>query len=577
MRSLETREYGKGDVGGGDIGRDREVFSSATITRRSFLKALGVGALTAGAPSFGAAGGGRPNIVVILADDMGFSDIGCYGGEIETPNLDLLAAGGLRFSQFYNAARCCPTRASLLTGLYPHQADVGHMVYRDEGAGYRGRLNRNCVTLGEVLKRAGYHTAMAGKWHVGHDEGAYPSDRGFDRFYGIHKHVDSYFKVLGGCPVFANGKQCIAPTADPPNTLHPEQEWYTTNVFTDHALEFLDEAANLDKPFFLYVAYNSPHWPLEAPDEDIEKYRGRYKDGWGPVRKQRAERMKAMGLIKDSWALSPGDAPEWESLAKDDRENLSFRRAIYAAQIDNMDQNIGRLIKRFKAMGVYDNTLILFLSDNGCSAEPEREMLGYQFKKNRIEDFQRWRKQSGRSSSQGLAWANVSNTPFRKYKKWTHEGGIATPLIAHWGDGIRGKGRVVDEPGHIIDIMATCVEVSAVSYPSQFKGHAIKPMEGQSLIPAFQGKKIQRRGPIFWEHEGNWAIRDGRWKLVCDGPGGPWELYDLETDRTELNNLVEENPGKVTELAGKWHRWAKRAGVLPWPYKPQWNVEKKRL
>ncbi len=551
------------------------------MNRRRFLEKAGLFSL-----SFSLAGcanvrarntRSRPNIVLILADDMGYSDIGCYGGEIETPNLDRLAANGLRFTQFYNAARCCPTRASLLTGLYPHQADVGHMVYRDEGPGYHGRLSRNCVTLAEVLKTAGYHTMMSGKWHVGHDDGVYPSQRGFDRFYGIHKHVDSYWKVLPGCPVFMDGKQVIAPTADPPNRLHPDQEWYTTNVFTDHALEFLDEAAGKDAPFFLYLAYNSPHWPLEAPDADIEKYRGRYKDGWRPVREKRLQRMRKMGILKNSWALSPSDAPQWESLSEDDRDNLDFRRAIYAAQIDNMDQNIGRLIERLKKMGTYDNTLILFLSDNGCSAEPERQMFGYKFKENRIENFQQWRKQSGRSSSQGLAWANASNTPFRKYKKWTHEGGIATPLIAHWPNGINGKPRLVHDPGHIIDVMATCVEVSGASYPEQFNGRKIQPMEGQSLVPAFKGKEIQRKEPIFWEHEGNWAIREGNWKLVCDGPGGPWELYDLQADRTELNNLAEENPEKVAELADKWHTWAERASVLPWPYKPQWNSENREL
>jgi len=534
------------------------------MNRRSFLKKAGLFSLaislTGCATKSAKRHAGRPNIVVILADD-----------------LDRLACNGIRFTQFYNAVRCCPTRASLLTGLYPHQADVGHMVYRDEGPGYHGRLNRSCVTLAEVLKTAGYQTMMSGKWHVGHDEGVYPSQRGFNRFYGIHKHVDSYWKVLPGCPVFMNGKQAVAPTADPPNRLHPDRDWYTTNVFTDYALKFLDEAADKDAPFFLYVAYNSPHWPLEAPDADIEKYRGKYNDGWRPVREQRLERMREMGILKDSWALSPSDAVSWESLSEDGRDNLDFRRAIYAAQIDNMDQNIGRLIERLKKMGVYDKTLILFLSDNGCSAEPEKQMFGYRFKENRIENFRQWRKQSGRSSSQGLAWANASNTPFRKYKKWTHEGGIATPLIAHWPNGIEGKDRLVHDPGHIVDVMATCVQVSGASYPEQFNGRKIKPMEGQSLVPAFKGRRIQREGPIFWEHEGNWAIRDGKWKLVCDGPGGPWELYDLQADRTELNNLAQKNPEKVTDLADKWYTWAKRANVLPWPYKPRWEPKKTQL
>jgi arylsulfatase len=518
----------------------------------------------------------KPNIVLILADDMGFSDIGCYGGEIETPNLDHLAAGGLRFTQFYNAARCCPTRASLLTGLYPHQVDVGHMVYRDSGPGYRGRLNRNCLTLAEVLKTAGYHTMMAGKWHVGHQKGVYPSDRGFERFYGIHIHVDSYFKVLKGCPVFLNGKQFIAPTADPPNTLHPDQEWYTTNVFTDYALRFLDEAATIGKPFFLYVAYNSPHWPLEAPGQDIEKYRGRYKEGWDAVRKQRVARLRQEGILKEGWRLSESDAPQWDFLSEDDRANLDFRRAIYAAQIDNMDQNIGRLVGWLRKHRVLDNTLFLFLSDNGCSAEPETQTFGYKFAENRIDNFKQWRKQSGRSSSQGLAWANASNTPFRKYKKWTHEGGISTPLIAHWPDVIKSRGQLIHQPGHIIDIMATCVDVSKGIYPRQFRGHKIPAMEGESLLPLFQGRAAQREKPLFWEHEGNWAVRDGKWKLVCDGPDGPWELYDMKAGRTETNNLSGEHPQKVADLAGKWQAWAERTNVLPWPYKPQWNNKQKQ-
>jgi len=544
------------------------------VSRRQFLRVAGASLAGIGLSQKGWAqrqDQTRPNIVLILADDMGYSDIGCYGGEIETPNLDRLAGGGLRFTQFYNAARCCPTRASLLTGLYPHQADVGHMVYRDEGPGYRGRLNRNCVTLAEVLKGAGYHTAMAGKWHVGHNDGVYPSQRGFDRFYGIHLHVDSYFKVLPGCPVFLNGQQHIAPTVDPRNTLHPEQEWYTTDVFTDHALEFVDEAANIDRPFFLYVAYNSPHWPLEAPDKDIAKYRGRYRDGWDAVRKARLDRMRAMGIIRKDWAMSEGCGPDWDSLSEEDRDNLDFRRAIYAAQIDNMDQNIGRLVRRLKKHGVFDNTLILFLSDNGCSAEPERQMFGYKFAENRIANFRQWRKQSGRSSSQGMAWANASNTPFRKFKKWTHEGGIATPLIAHWPRAIEHKGRLVHQPGHIVDIMATCLEVSGGLYPKRSDGHEIHHPEGESLVPAFQGRPIQRKQPIFWEHEGNWAIREGRWKLVCDGPDGPLELYDVQADRTELENLTDRYPAKVTELVGKWKAWALRASVLPWPYKPPWT------
>jgi len=542
---------------------------SISTSLLAVLQLVGVFATT---NSFGAPV--RPNIILILADDMGYSDIGCYGGEIRTPHLDGLAARGVRFSQFYNAARCCPTRASLLTGLYPHQADVGHMVYRDEGPGYHGRLNRECVTLAEVLQQAGYHTMMSGKWHVGHKPDVFPSQRGFKRFYGIHIHVDSYFKVLGGCPVFLDGEKLIAPTQNPVHALDPQQEWYTTNVFTDYALHFLGEALqNKQQPFFLYLAYNSPHWPLEAPDEDIARYRGNYTTGWEPVRRERLKRMRELGLLNKDCRISPSDAPDWNGLSADDRANLDFRRAIYAAQIDNMDQNIGRVVTHLRNAEILDNTLILFLSDNGCSAEPEREPFGYRFQENRIENFKAWRKQSGRSSSQGLFWANVSNTPFRKYKKWTHEGGIATPLIAHWPAGVTVPGTTTKEPGHIVDIMATCVDVARASYPQVYQGHTITPMEGVSLVPALTGQSLKRHKPIFWEHEGNWAVREGQWKLVCDGPKGPWELYDLGADRTELNNLAPQHPDKVKELAAQWQTWAERARVLPWPYKPQWQSQ----
>ncbi len=546
------------------------------MNRRSFLARCSLGALStcfsARTSKSAEKRNDRPNIVVILADDMGYSDLGCYGGEIDTPHLNALAADGVRFTQFYNAGRCCPTRASLLTGIYPHQADVGNMVYRDQGTGYHGYLNKRCVTLAEVLRRAGYHTMMSGKWHVGHHNGVYPSQRGFDRFYGIHKHVDSYFKVLPGCPVFMNGKQVLTPTDSPKNKLHPDREWHTTEVFTDYALRFLDETKKKNDPFFLYLAYNSPHWPLEAPDKEIEKYRGRYTSGWEEVRKKRFERMKKMGLVQDNRKLSPPESPQWETLSDDDRQNLDFRRAIYAAQIDVMDQNIGRVVRKLKELGVLDNTLILFLSDNGCSAEPEQKMFGYRFKENRLKNFSSWRTQSGRSSSQGLAWANASNTPFRKYKKWAHEGGIATPLIAHWPNVITQKGTLCHQPGHIIDVMATCVAAAKAAYPKTYDGNRIQPMEGTSLLPAFKGEPLHRKPPLFWEHIGNWAVRDGDWKLVCDGPAGPLELYNLKEDRTELHNLIRKYPGKAAALVKRWEEWAGRAHVLPWPYKPPWSA-----
>ena len=507
----------------------------------------------------------RPNIVLIMADDMGYSDIGCYGGEIATPNLDQLADGGLRFTQFYNTGRCCPTRASLMTGLYPHEAGLGHMVYRDRGPGYHPYLNRQCVTIAEVLGAAGYRTMMTGKWHVGHKPGQWPTDRGFEHFYGIHIHVDSYFKVLPGCPVYHNDQLVIAPTADPNNALHPDQEWYTTDIFTDWSLKFLDDAQDDDRPFFLYTAYNSPHWPLEAPDENIDHYRGKYSDGWDLLRAQKLARMKAMGLVTADTKLSPSNCPEWNSLSDDEQHELAFRREIYAAQIERMDQNIGRIVAKLRELDELDNTLLLFLSDNGCCAEGG--MFGYQWNKNTRENFAGWRKQSGRSSSMGEAWSNASNTPFRMHKRWVHEGGIATPLIAHWPTVISQGGKLSQQVGHVIDIMATCADVAAAEYPNTFADHRIKSAPGQSLLPALRDPSSTTERTLFWEHETHSAIRVGDWKLVTlDGTKpAAWELYDLSHERTETDNVTKQQAQRVHAMSQQWKEWARQANVLPWP------------
>ncbi len=507
----------------------------------------------------------RPNIVLIMADDMGFSDIGCYGGEIPTPNIDALAADGVRFTQFYNTGRCCPTRASLMTGLYPHEAGVGHMVYNNKGVGYLGYLNDQCVTIAEVLGDAGYHTMMTGKWHVGHQPGQWPTDRGYSRFYGIHIHVDSYFKVLRGCPVFHNGELVIPPTADPQNTLHPDQEWYTTDVFTDWSLKFLDEAAQLDKPFFLYTAYNSPHWPLEAPDENVANFKGKYASGWDKLREIKLSRMKELGIVSAKTQLSPNECPTWDSISAVDQRELEFRREIYAAQIERMDQNIGRIVAKLKQLDALENTLVFFLSDNGCCAEGGQ--FGWKWEDNKIANFQDWRNESARSSSTGQAWSNASNTPFRKHKRWVHEGGIATPLIAHWPNTIHSTGALTRQPGHVVDIMATCCEVGRASYPSSFAGRDIKPAKGLSLLPTLRQPDVTVDRTLFWEHESHAAIRDGRWKLVTLNATKPdsWELYDLSTVRTETNDVASRMPDKVAELKAKWTNWATAANVLPWP------------
>lgn len=510
----------------------------------------------------------RPNIVLILADDLGFSDLGSYGGEINTPNIDSLAYDGIRFTNFYNAARCCPTRASLLTGIYPHQAGIGNMVYgKNMGGGYQGYLNRTSVTLAEVLKEAGYRTMMSGKWHVGHKEEAqWPTSRGFDRFYGINIHVDSYWKVLEGCDVYMDGKLHIADTDDPKNDLHPEKDWYTTDVFTDYGIHFLNEEV-VDKkengqPFFLYMAYNAPHFPLEAPDMDIAKYKGKYMEGWDKLREEKFQRMKQMGIISENTVLSPPDNIKWDSLSRNDKENLDFRRAMYAAQVDRMDQNVGRLVKHLKDIGEYDNTLILFLSDNGCSAETD--MFGMNRNKYKIANYPEWKEESGWSVSQGRAWANVSNVPFRMYKRYTHEGGTATPLIAHWPDKIKGGSQVNDRTGHIVDIMATLTDVAKTTYPTSYDGHTITRLEGRSLAPLLEGKTREDHPYIYWEHIGNRAIRKGDWKLVALSQKS-WELYHVKNDPTELYNLVAEKPELVKELKDAYFTWAKKVDVREWP------------
>ncbi|MFN4258282.1 MAG: arylsulfatase [Gemmataceae bacterium] len=483
----------------------------------------------------------RPNIIVIMADDMGFSDLGCYGAEIQTPHLDRLAAGGLRFTQFYNTARCCPTRAALLTGLYQHQAGIGHMVGNYGIPAYQGYLNDRCVTIAEVLKPAGYRTLMAGKWHVGENRPHWPTDRGFDRYFGLISGASNYFRLD------ADRKMALD---DQPYTP-PDDDFYMTNAFTDYALKFLAETRQQNQPFFLYVSYTAPHWPLHALPEDIAKYRGKYKEGWDVLRQQRHQRMVKMGLVDAKWPLTPRDpqAPAWDKVK--DAEMRDLKMAVYAAQIDNMDQNIGRIQAKLKELNIENNTLILFLADNGgCAEEINRGKPGVP--PGPADSF----------LSYGLPWANASNTPFRLYKHWVHEGGIATPLIAYWPEVITKGGGLTHQPGHVIDIMATCLDVTGAEYPKTFKDKPITPLEGKSLLPILQGKQRAGHEAIFWEHEGNRAVRQGKWKLVARHRQ-PWELYDLNADRTEMNNLAAKHPEKVQEMASLYDQWAQRAGVVP--------------
>lgn len=509
---------------------------------------------------------GRPNIILIMADDMGFSDIGCYGSEIHTPNLDRLAEKGTRYTEFSNCARCCPTRASLLTGLYPHQAGVGYMepgnrynkaIVETVGAPqYQGHLRQNCVTIAEALRGAGYQTFMSGKWHVGTEEGQRPTDRGFDRYYGILGGACNYWH-----PDPENLRQGDAPVRDLPD------DFYTTDYFSEYAARFIREA-DADRPFFLYLAYNAPHWPLHAWPEDIDRYRGRYMMGWDELRRQRLTHQKEMGLLSPRTSLTPRD---WESHPWEDefdKEGMDLRMAVYAAMVDRMDQGIGRVLAALRERGQEENTLTMFLSDNGGCAEPVgRDSCE---EPGPADTFQGYL----------LPWANASNTPFRLFKHWTHEGGIATPFIVHWPARISAGTINTRQTGNVKDLLPTCLEAAGVQYPVTHAGREITPCEGHSLVHSFFDPESVQNEPIFWEHEGNRAVRHGQWKLVSYynqihqemgrvGTGrrtGGWELYDMERDRVELNDLAGAYPEKVDELLRAYREWEERVGVLDWEF-----------
>lgn len=516
----------------------------------------------------------RPNVIVVLVDDMGFSDIAPYGGEIETPHLATLARNGLRFSQFYNSARCCPTRATLMTGLHPHQAGIGHMTAEGSAehnasrpAAYQGNLNDSCVTLAQVAQSAGYATFMAGKWHLaGKDQADWPLQRGFDRFYGCLHGATHHFLPYGD-RIMYEGNQ---PDPQPKSTS--DRKFYTTDAFADHAIQFLEEhaaGARKKDPFFLYLAFTAPHWPIHAHDEEMAKYRGKYNIGWDELRKQRYERQLASGLIPASWKMTPRDpqVPAWDSLDATTKEACAQRMAAYAAMIDRLDQKIGDVMAVLKKQQVFDNTLILFLSDNGACAEGSTLGLGDPVADRRPE-------MPLAQISYGMAWANASNTPYRKYKHFTHEGGANTPFLAHWPQRIKPGRDWYRQPAQLIDIMATVVDVTGATYPKQRKDQTILPFEGVSLVPAFAGAALDRKAPLFIEHESNGSLRDGKWKLVGKGVAGArglqkkkWELYDMEKDGTELHDLAAEYPEQVAKFSQQWEAWAKRVGVFPKPNK----------
>lgn len=506
----------------------------------------------------------RPNIVLIMADDMGYSDIGCYGGEIETPNLNRLANNGLRFSQFYNYARCCPTRASLLTGLHPHQTGIGHMTSTTPGTlrfnkqignkAYQGYLNRNCVTMAEALGLAGYQTYIAGKWHVGTWRPNWPVDRGFDRYFGTILGASDYFDPQ---PV----KKLMLD--DQPYEV--SDDFYTTDYYAKYSAKYIREA-DKDRPLFLYTAFNAPHWPLQAWPEDIAKYQGNYNIGWDELRQRRLARQKEIGLVREDLELSPRDseAPAWNEAS--DKEDWAYRMAVYAAMVDRMDQGIGNILSALEDTGRLDNTLLVFISDNGGCAEP----YGPSPSKNPGIP--------GDETSFGyyLPWANASNTPFRLHKHWTHEGGISTPCIVHYPKEVDRAGQITNRMGTVLDLMPTFLEAAGADYPSYYNDYQIPPLEGESLQDVFHGDEEGQHAPMCWEHEGNRAVRDGRWKLVSyysdehqHGVGrgkrtGSWELYDMETDRTELNNVINDHQDITRQMIDRYDRWANRIGVIDW-------------
>ncbi|GAA5480596.1 arylsulfatase [Haloferula helveola] len=492
----------------------------------------------------------RPNIVIIMVDDMGFSDLGCYGSETETPHLDKLAANGLRFTQFYNSGRCCPTRAALLTGLYQHQAGIGHMVGNSGFPAYQGYLNDRCVTIAEALEPAGYFTAISGKWHVGSAPEHWPLKRGFDRFYGTPQGGGHHYRNLPGRDLVLDDKAIPMP-----------DDWYSTTAFTDHAVEFVDEGLRAEKPVFLYLAYTAPHWALHAPDEEIAKFRGRYIDGWQPVREARFARQMGMGMFPEGTKLSPKDAkmPEWSKI--EDKDEMDLRMATHAAMVHLIDRGVGRLVEKFEEFDELDNTLILFLSDNGASAETGPTG----FTGSRGGDPKARTGTPNSYNSFGIAGANLCDTPFRRYKMFTHEGGISTPLIAHWPKGIPAKrnGSFEISPGHVIDLLPTCTDLAGVDYPSKRGEKDVMPTPGVSLRAALAGETPKER-ELYFEHEGNAAVRIGDWKLVR-GHKEPWSLHNLAIDRTELVDLAKEDPERVESMKAKWKAWAERVGVRPWP------------
>jgi arylsulfatase len=531
--------------------------------------------LCVSAPLRDAIAADRPNIILILADDLGFSDPGCFGGEIETPNLDRLAAGGLRMTQLYNTARCCSTRASLLTGLHAHQAGVGWMTADNGLPGYRGFLSDRCVTVPEVLGKSGYRTFLSGKWHLrgGGNPDCTPVNRGFDEFFGHFKAYASFYK----------SELFVRLPEEREQPAYEPGKFYATDAITDYALQFIGQARSAgDDPYFLYLAYNAPHFPLQAPKPMIDHYVERYRAGWDALRESRFQRMRELGIISGEFKVSPRghvpkvpernrdspyydkQIPAWDSLPEERREDLARRMATYAAMVEILDQNIGRVLADLEENGELEDTLIVFLSDNGACAE--WDPFGFDdnpYPKNQLHRGAELDQigQPGTFHSYGTGWANACNTPFRLYKHYNHEGGISAPFIVHWPEKISRRGEIDHQPAHLTDLTATLLEVGGGDYPENWDVHPILPLEGTSLLSSWEnGEKLPER-PLFFEHEGNRAMRLGKWKIVWTNYDKEWELYDIDVDRSELNNLAGRFPERVAEMDRLWREWAARCFV----------------
>ncbi|MBN2271067.1 MAG: arylsulfatase [Sedimentisphaerales bacterium] len=506
------------------------------MNRRRFLRTASAGILsTVGLPSilYARKDQPRPNILLIMADDMGYSDIGCYGGEINTPNLDNLAQNGMRFTQFYNCAKCSPTRATLLTGQYDQAVGTNDMRY---GA-----------TFAEVLRPAGYRTIISGKWH----QKPLPTTRGFDRYFGL----------ADGCCNYFNPGTVARPGEGPPGRKQPaprrwaiegkaimgyvpqDKSFYTTDAFADYAVQRLEQYKNEANPILLYLPFTAPHYPLHAWPEDIAKYRGKYKIGWDELRKRRYNRQIEIGMFDPKFPCAPRDekVPAWDSLTDTQKDEQDLKMAVYAAMIDRMDRAIGRVIAKLKEIGRWQNTLTLFLSDNGgCAETPDTTP---DIPPGPVESYR----------AVGPTWANASNTPYRKYKSSDYEGGNHTPFIAYWPAVIK-PGQITDQVAHLIDIMPTFMEIAGADYPDEIDGKKLKKPVGKSLLPVFRGEKRKPHDVLYWQFGQAKAVRKGDLKLVKFGDA-PWELYDLVQDRTEMNNIAAKHPDKVRVLTGLWEQW----------------------